>query len=173
MPPHTIQITQPKKKTCRHMFQNTEVWVGRRLLPSLSAKVSLSLWEGFFSLLFALQDYRYARNFGVILAWLSPSLLKNATKHSVTWHDANRCNMDFKKIRKGHRRGESHKKQGKMGKKGTIWANCSLLVPRETKTASANAILDGSVLFSLTSILWNDSGRVLLVRLSIYTMLIQ
>lgn len=42
------RLTQPKKKTCTHMLQSTELWVGSRLLPALSAKISLSLWKGFF-----------------------------------------------------------------------------------------------------------------------------
>lgn len=51
--------------------------------------------------------------------------------------------------------------------------HCSLLVPWQMKIASTSSVLDGSLLFSLTSILWNDASVVLLVRLSIHTMLIQ
>lgn len=108
-----------------------------------------------------------------VLAQLSPSLLKNATKYSVAWCDTNICHMGKMNII-GQERRRSQNRGEKRGRKGPYeQTHCSLLTPWQMKTASASTVLDGSLLFSLTNILWNDASGVLLVRLSIYTMITQ
>lgn len=74
----------------------------------------------------------------------------------------------WQKKRKAQNKREKGKREGPYEQ-----AHCSLLFPWQMEIASASTVLDGSLLFFFTSIFWNDAGKVLLVRLAIYTMIIQ